>query len=126
MAQRIPVAVASPTADRSSLPAERPKVSIITPTWNRATLLRETIDSILGQDFQDFEYLIIDDGSTDDTAALVRSYGDRVTYHWHANIGEAASTNLGWRLARGDYVAVVSSGRPGAARMARKRCRLPR
>lgn len=90
----------------------RPKVSIVTPTYNRCDLLQETIDSILGQTFQDFEYLIIDDGSTDGTADLVRSYGSRIAYYRHDNIGESASTNRGWRLARGTYFAMVSSDDP--------------
>lgn len=90
----------------------RPKVSVVTPTYNRAGLLRETIESILNQTFQDFEYLIIDDGSTDGTEDLVRSYGGRIAYYRHANVGEARSTNRGWRLARGAYFAMVSSDDP--------------
>jgi glycosyltransferase involved in cell wall biosynthesis len=90
----------------------RPSVSIVTPTYNRARLLPETIESILNQTFQDFEYLIIDDGSTDDTESLVRSYGGRIAYYRHANVGEARSTNRGWRLARGRYFAMVSSDDP--------------
>jgi glycosyltransferase involved in cell wall biosynthesis len=97
----------------SVITGRRPKVSVITPTYNRADLIRETIDSILGQTFGDFEYIIIDDGSTDGTEAVVKGYGDpRVAYHFHANRGEAASTNRGWQLARGEYVAVVSSDDP--------------
>lgn len=89
-----------------------PKVTIVTPTYNRADLIAETIESILAQDYPNFEYIIIDDGSTDNTAEVVARYGDRVTYCYHENRGEAASTNRGWQLATGDYFAMVSSDDP--------------
>ncbi len=89
-----------------------PKVTIVTPTFNRADFLPETIESILNQKFQDFEYLVIDDGSTDNTREVVTRYGDRIKYLYHDNQGEAASTNRGWNLARGEYFAMVSSDDP--------------
>lgn len=89
-----------------------PKVTVVTPTYNRADFLPETIESILSQSFQDFEYFVIDDGSTDNTREVVERYGDRVQYLYHANRGEAASTNRGWSLARGKYFAMVSSDDP--------------
>jgi len=89
-----------------------PSVSVITPTYNRAHLLPETLDSILSQPFDDLEYLLVDDGSTDDTAALARRYGNRIRYFHHANSGEAASVNRGWQQANGRYVAIVSSDDP--------------
>lgn len=92
--------------------AKHPKVSIVTPTYNRADLLRETINSILNQTYQDFEYIIVDDGSTDGTEDLVRSYGNRIAYYRQENVGEGASTNRGWRLSRGTYFAMVSSDDP--------------
>jgi glycosyltransferase involved in cell wall biosynthesis len=99
-------------SDPGSAEFRAPRVSVVTPTYNRADLLPETIRSILAQTFSDFEYLIIDDGSTDDTAAVVRSFGDRIVYYRHENVGEAASTNRGWGLARGDYFAFVASDDP--------------
>lgn len=90
-----------------------PLVSIITPTYNRQDLLPLTIQSILRQSFTDFEYLIIDDGSSDATSRIVASISDpRVSYHFQPNAGESAATNRGWRLAKGRYVAVVSSDDP--------------
>ena len=56
-----------------------PKVSVIIPTYNRAPLISEAIDSVLPQTFSDFEIIVVDDGSTDDTEAVVKAYGDRVT-----------------------------------------------
>ena len=91
----------------------RPKVTIVTPTYNREQLLAETIESILAQSWTDFEYLIIDDGSTDGTAERVRRFEDpRIVYLRHDNMGEAATVDRGWALARGEYVAVVSSDDP--------------
>ena len=84
----------------------------MTPTFDRADLLAKTIDSVLAQSFQDFEYLMIDDGSTDGTRELVAEYRERIRYLYHENVGEAASINRGWREARGEYFAVVSSDDP--------------
>jgi glycosyltransferase involved in cell wall biosynthesis len=93
--------------------APSPLVSIITPTFNRAHLLPETLLSILAQDWTDFEYLVIDDGSTDGTEQVVRDCADpRVRYFRHDNAGESVSVNRGWGLARGRLIAVVSSDDP--------------
>jgi len=99
--------------------AAPPRVTIITPTYNRARYLPETIESILEQGYPNLEYLVIDDGSTDDTAAVVGRYGERIRYHHQSNRGEAESVNRGWQLATGEYVCVVSSDdpqRPGLLR----------
>lgn len=90
-----------------------PKVTVITPTFNRADLLRETISSILNQTFADFEYIIVDDGSNDHTAETLESFPDpRISIIRQANQGEAAAINAGWRVAKGEYVAIVSSDDP--------------
>lgn len=87
-----------------------PKVTVVTPTFNRAHLIRETISSVLAQTFREFEYIVVDDGSVDDTKSAVLSFEDpRIAYFWHENRGEAASTNRGWSMGRGDYFAVLSS-----------------
>ena len=59
-----------------------PKISVITPAYNRADMLKETIESVLAQTYEDFEYIIVDDGSTDATKELVTRYLDdsRVEY----------------------------------------------
>ena len=87
-------------------------VTIITPTYNRADLLPETIESILDQDYPFIEYLILDDGSTDDTQAVLKRYGDRIKTAHHPNMGETATVNRGFDLATGDLVCVVSSDDP--------------
>ncbi|MBS7810273.1 glycosyltransferase [Roseococcus pinisoli] len=87
-----------------------PRVTVVTPTYNRADLIGLTIQSVLSQTFRDFEYLIIDDGSSDTTEAVVLGFGDpRLVYLRHENRGEAATTNRGWAMARGEYFAVLSS-----------------
>jgi len=88
-------------------------VSIVTPTYNRAAWLRETLDSLLAQARAPLEIIVVDDGSTDATPALLAGYGDKLhTLRHSENRGEAASVNAGWRRARGDYVAIVSSDDP--------------
>ncbi len=85
------------------------KVSIIIPTYNRANLLREAIDSVLAQTYQDFELLIVDDGSTDNTRDLATEYGNRVTYVFQENRGVSGTRNLGIRLSTGEYIAFLDS-----------------
>ena len=90
-----------------------PKVSIIIPTYNRLSLIKITLDSILSQSFTNFEIIIIDDGSTDGTQAAIMAHADRrLRYVYQENAGEASATNHGWRLANGQYIAVVSSDDP--------------
>jgi glycosyltransferase involved in cell wall biosynthesis len=93
-----------------------PLVSVITPTHNRADLLRHTAISILDQSYPLIEYIVVDDGSTDHTQAIIRSLpprpGRSIRYARQDCAGEAEAVNLGWRLATGDLVAVVSSDDP--------------
>lgn len=94
--------------------SDSPRVTIITPTYNRADLLPETIASVLAQDFSDFEYLILDDGSVDDTVerVLKPQTDPRIRWERHPNMGEARTVNKGFALARGEYVAVINSDDP--------------
>jgi len=86
-------------------------ISVVVPTYNRAHMLGRSIRSILAQTFQDFEIIVVDDGSTDDTQKVVRSFGDRrIRYVQHdENKGEAAARNTGIRLAKGEYIASQDS-----------------
>lgn len=84
-----------------------PKITVLMPVYNAQAFLREAIDSILAQTLTDFELLIIDDGSTDGSAAIVRSYADariRLAVS-EQNLKLAATLNRGLDMARGDYVA---------------------
>jgi hypothetical protein len=84
-----------------------PYVSIVMSVFNGERFLREAIDSLLAQTFEDFELLVVDDGSTDRTSSILRAYGDpRLRTRRNAqNVGQAASLNTGLVAARGIYVA---------------------
>jgi glycosyltransferase involved in cell wall biosynthesis len=83
-------------------------VSVVMSVFNGQAFLVEAIESILGQTFRDFEFVIIDDGSIDRTAQLLERYArldERVRVHRHENKGRATSLNIGIALARGQYIA---------------------
>ena len=84
-----------------------PKVTVLMPVYNGEKYLREAIDSILNQTFTDFEFLIINDGSTDSSVEIINSYDDsRIRLiHNEKNLKLVASLNKGMDLARGKYIA---------------------
>jgi len=87
-----------------------PKVSICVPTYNRKDYLRETLDSILAQSYKDYEIVIVDDGSTDGTADLIKNASFKnLQYHWQENQGESAARNKLVELAKGDYLTFIDS-----------------
>ena len=88
----------------------KPKISVVMPTYNRENYLKEAIDSIEEQTLQDWELIVIDDGSTDDTRGLVESYKDeRILYHNFGHNGITFSRNIGSLLSRGEIIAVADS-----------------
>jgi len=87
----------------------RPAVSIIIPTYNRASWLAGAIDSVLNQAFQDFELIVVDDGSTDATREVIAGYGDRIQYYFQPNRGPAAARNLGIKQAQADLICFLDS-----------------
>jgi glycosyltransferase involved in cell wall biosynthesis len=89
-----------------------PLVSVLTPTYNRADFLAETIDSVLAQTYPNIEYIVIDDGSTDNTQEILNRYSTRLTWHTHPNMGETRTVNKGWALTHGEYIIVVNSDDP--------------
>ena len=90
-----------------------PKVSIIIPTYNCAHYLSSSIESVLGQTFQDFEIIIIDDGSTDNTKEIVEKYRqdnpDRIRYIYQENQGLACARKTGLRQAKGSLIALLDA-----------------
>ncbi|MFA6963139.1 MAG: glycosyltransferase [Patescibacteria group bacterium] len=84
-----------------------PLVSIIIPVYNGAKNLRQTIDSVLGQTFKDFELILVDDCSTDNSVEIIKSYGDKLRLIEHdKNAGAPAGTkNTGIKNSRGKYIA---------------------
>lgn len=90
-----------------------PLFTIATPTYNRADTLRRTYESLIAQRFRDFEWLVVDDGSTDGTAELVRGWqGDSpftVRYLWQENQHKKTAMNHAVREAKGSYIAFLDS-----------------
>ena len=88
---------------------ESPKVSVVIPACNQAGYLTESIQSVLSQTYNDYEIIVVDDGSTDDTRAVVERMGGGIRYVWQENQGLAGARNTGIRAARGEYVALLDS-----------------
>jgi glycosyltransferase involved in cell wall biosynthesis len=89
-----------------------PLVSIVVPTYNRAYCLAKTIDSALSQTYHNLEILLIDDGSTDETSALIQqnyAHDSRIRYAYQENSGVSSARNHGFRLARGEFIALLDS-----------------
>jgi glycosyltransferase involved in cell wall biosynthesis len=86
-----------------------PKVSICIPTYNRKAYLQETLSSVFAQTYEDYEVVVLDDGSTDGTPDMMQSGTYDVRYYWQENQGEAAARNRLIRLARGRYVSFIDS-----------------
>ena len=85
-------------------------ISVIIPTYNRSRCISRSIDSILNQTYQDFELIIVDDGSTDDTEELIKKYTDlRIHYKKINHSGAGAARNIGILLAKGDFIAFQDS-----------------
>jgi glycosyltransferase involved in cell wall biosynthesis len=88
-----------------------PKFTIITPTYNRQDLVQTTIQSILDQTFKDWELIIVDDGSTDNTEQAIQRFlkNDRIKYIKKANSGQADSLNVGVSHASGEFITFLDS-----------------
>lgn len=86
--------------------------SVIIPTYNRSSLISETIDSVLIQTYPHFEIIIVDDGSTDDTGKLIKEkYGHdpRIKYYYKENEERGVARNYGMQKAKGDYAVIFDS-----------------
>lgn len=85
-----------------------PKVSIIIPTYNRADFLAKAIRSVIAQTYPDWELIIWNDGSTDNTEAVVRTFQDgRIQYHYEVNHGKSYALNRALEFVRGEFVAFL-------------------
>lgn len=86
------------------------KISVIMPTYNAVSTIRESIESILAQTYPNFELIIIDDGSIDGTQEIVREFNDsRIFYFYQKNKGVAIARNAGLRRARGEFVTFLDA-----------------
>lgn len=86
-----------------------PRISVIIPAYNRASLIGETIECMLRQTLAPHEVIVVDDGSSDDTVAVVRGFGARVTLIEQANAGPGAARNTGFARATGEWVQFFDS-----------------
>ena len=88
---------------------QTPTVSIIIPTYNRAHLIGEALESVFAQTYLDYEVIVVDDGSTDDTREVLKSYGKRIRVVYQENQGISAARNRGISVSMGCYIAFLDS-----------------
>lgn len=87
-----------------------PKVSVIIPAYNHGRFLSETVSSVLAQTYQDFELVVVDDGSTDNTRQVVNIFRDpKIKYLYQENRGLSAARNTGIHASAGEYIALLDS-----------------
>jgi len=87
----------------------KPLVSVIIPAFNSADWIADTIRSVLNQDYQNLEVIVVNDGSTDNTELIVKSFGDKVKYFYKTNGGQSSARNLGILNSNGEYIAFIDS-----------------
>jgi glycosyltransferase involved in cell wall biosynthesis len=101
-----------PAADQPGALNDRrgvPLVSIVIPSYNHARYLEAAIDSILAQDYPNIELIVIDDGSTDGSAEILKRYGGRFHWELQANQGQVATQNRAWLMSRGEILAYLGA-----------------
>lgn len=87
-----------------------PYFTIVIPSYNRAHIVGRAIESVLNQSYSDFEIIVVDDGSTDNTKEVVCQFLDsRINYFFQENSGVSAARNTGSKLAKGDYLVFLDS-----------------
>ena len=85
------------------------KISVVIPVFNRERYIARAVDSVLAQKFAAYEILVVDDGSSDGTADVLRGYGDKIRYIYQENAGVSAARNMGVEEAEGDWIAFLDS-----------------
>ena len=96
-----------------------PLVSIVVPCFNQGSYLRQAIESVLSQDYSHIELIVLDDGSHDDTQAVLASYAGRFHHETHSNTGQARTLNKGWGMSKGEFLSYLAADDfllPGAVR----------
>jgi glycosyltransferase involved in cell wall biosynthesis len=86
-----------------------PTVSVLIPTYNRSGLIVNALESVLAQTYKDYEVIVVDDGSTDDTTQKLQPYRERIRYVYQENRGVSAALNKGINVARGKWLSVLAS-----------------
>jgi glycosyltransferase involved in cell wall biosynthesis len=88
---------------------KRPFVSVVIPSFNMAAYLPDAVNSVLNQTYRNYELIVVDDGSTDNTAEVVDSFSNKVNYQYQENSGVSVARNQGIQLAKGDYIAFLDA-----------------
>lgn len=86
-----------------------PKISIITPSYNQGHLIGETIESVVSQNYPNFEHIVIDGASTDDTVDILKNYDEQITWVSEPDDGQADAINKGLEMASGDIITYLNS-----------------
>ena len=86
-----------------------PKVSIVTPSFNKGTYIEETILSIRNQTYKNIEHIVIDGGSTDETISILKRYNQDLKWVSEPDSGQSDAINKGWRQAKGDIIAYLNA-----------------
>ncbi|MCA9057030.1 MAG: glycosyltransferase [Planctomycetaceae bacterium] len=86
-----------------------PRVTVIMPVYNGENFIREALDSVFQQTFTDYEVLVVDDGSTDGTRAILESYGERLQVLQQQNQGHVVARNMAMKVARGEWIAMLDA-----------------
>lgn len=86
-----------------------PKITIITPSFNQGKFIEQTINSVLGQEYPNLEYIVIDGGSTDNTVSILKKYGKKIKWVSEKDKGQSDAINKGLKMATGDIVAWLNS-----------------
>ena len=86
-----------------------PLVTVITPAYNQGIFLRDTIESVLSQDYPNIELFVLNDGSTDDTEKILQEYTGRIRWETQKNMGQTPTINKGWSLTNGEIITWLNS-----------------
>ena len=86
-----------------------PKITIITPSFNQGKFIKETIDSVLSQNYSNLEYIVMDGGSTDKTVQILKSYGKKINWVSNKDEGQADAINKGIKKSKGEIIAYINS-----------------
>jgi hypothetical protein len=86
-----------------------PKVTVVTPSFNQGHFIRATIESVLSQDYPGVEYIVMDGGSTDETASVIKDYASRLTFISKRDNGQSQAINEGFRRGQGEILAWINS-----------------
>lgn len=86
-----------------------PLVTVVTPSYNQGRFIRQTIESVLAQDYPNVEYLVMDGGSSDETVPILHEYAGRLQWVSKPDAGQGSAINEGWRRGRGEILAWLNS-----------------